>query len=177
MHRWSILIIVQRDAIQSCLLFCKFTLHVSGVKHTHHQEYTKLQLQPPVLVIFFVQLPPSNMAKPEWTCRRINRQHCVGSRWTVINIIPKYFFFHPHSFTIESFISVFNQLDAQTLFHNKFYFMPLHVSSTCAQHQEVKIALHSFWYHHTYRWPSQDSILKWMLLSLPCKIWVTSLQN
>jgi len=27
--------------------------------------------------------------------------------------------------------------------------MPLHVSSTCAQHQEVKIALHSLWYHHT----------------------------
>jgi len=23
------------------LLFCKFTLHVSGVNHTHHQEYTK----------------------------------------------------------------------------------------------------------------------------------------
>jgi len=33
------------------LLFCKFTLHVLGVNHTHHQEYTKLQLQPPVLVI------------------------------------------------------------------------------------------------------------------------------
>ena len=49
------------------------------------------------------------------------------------------------------FISVFNQLDAQNLFHNKFYFMPLHVSSTCAHHQEVKIALHSLWYHHTYR--------------------------
>ena len=30
------------------------------------------------------------------------------------------------------------------------YFMPLHVSSTCAHHQEVKIALHSVWYHHTY---------------------------
>ena len=29
--------------------------------------------------------------------------------------------------------------------------MPLHVSSTCALHQEVKIALHSLWYHHTYR--------------------------
>jgi len=28
------------------------------------------------------------------------------------------------------FISVFNQLDAQNLFHGKFYFMPLHVSST-----------------------------------------------
>jgi len=27
--------------------------------------------------------------------------------------------------------------------------MPLHVSSTCAHHQEVKIALHIFWYHHT----------------------------
>jgi len=33
--------------------------------------------------------------------------------------------------------------------------MPLHVSSTCAHHQEVKIALHSIWYHHTYRWPSR----------------------
>jgi len=47
------------------------------------------------------------------------------------------------------FISVFNQLDAQNLFHNKFYFVPLHVSSTCAHQQEVKIALHSPWYHHT----------------------------
>jgi len=36
---------------------------------------------------------------------------------------------------------VFNQLDAQNLFHNKFYFMPLHVSSTCAHHQEVKIGI------------------------------------
>jgi len=50
------------------------------------------------------------------------------------------------------FISIFNQLDAQNLFHSKFYFMPLHVSSTCAHHQ-VKIALHSLWYHQTYRWP------------------------
>jgi len=33
--------------------------------------------------------------------------------------------------------------------------MPLHVSSTCAHHLEVKIALHSLWYHHTYRWPSR----------------------
>ena len=53
--------------------------------------------------------------------------------------------------TTAVFISVFNQLDAQNLFHNKLYFMPLHVSSTCAHHQEVKIALHSLWYHHTYR--------------------------
>jgi len=27
--------------------------------------------------------------------------------------------------------------------------MPLRVSSTCAHHQEVEIALHSLWYHHT----------------------------
>jgi len=38
-------------------------------------------------------------------------------------------------------ISVFNQLDVQNLFHSKFYFMPLHVSSTCSHHQEVKIAI------------------------------------
>ena len=36
--------------------------------------------------------------------------------------------------------------------------MPLHVSSTCAHHQEVKIALHSLWYHHTYRWPSRAQV-------------------
>jgi len=27
--------------------------------------------------------------------------------------------------------------------------MSLHVSSTCAHHREVKIALHSLWYRHT----------------------------
>jgi hypothetical protein len=32
--------------------------------------------------------------------------------------------------------------------------MPLHVSSSCAYRQEVKIVLYSLWYHHTYRWPS-----------------------
>ena len=36
--------------------------------------------------------------------------------------------------------------------------MPLHVSSTCAYHQAVKIALHSLWYHHTYRWPSSARV-------------------
>ena len=37
------------------------------------------------------------------------------------------------------FISVFNQLDVQNLFHSKFYFMPVHVSRTCAHHQEDKL--------------------------------------
>jgi len=38
------------------------------------------------------------------------------------------------------------------------YFMPVHVSSTCAHHQEVKIILYSLWYHHTCRWPSGAQI-------------------
>ena len=38
--------------------------------------------------------------------------------------------------------------------------MPLHVSSTCAHHQEVKLALHSLWYYHTYRWPSHAQVEK-----------------
>ena len=41
--------------------------------------------------------------------------------------------------------------------------MPLHVSSTCAHHQEVKIALHSLWYHHTYRCDDTTKIL-WIKL-------------
>jgi len=57
---------------------------------------------------------------------------------------------------LSIFISGFNQLDAQNLFHSKFYFMPLHVSSTCAHHQEVKISLHSLWYHHTYRCDDEE---------------------
>ena len=62
---------------------------------------------------------------------------------------------------LSIFISVINLLDAQNLFHNKFYFMSLHVSSTRANHKEVKIALNSMWCHHTYRWPSRarDTII------------------
>jgi len=36
--------------------------------------------------------------------------------------------------------------------------MPLHVSSTRARHQEVKIALHSLWYYRTCRWPSDAQV-------------------
>ena len=56
---------------------------------------------------------------------------------------------------LSIFVSVFNQLDAQNLFYNKFYFVPLHVSSTCARQQEVKIALQGLWYHRTCRWASR----------------------
>jgi len=42
---------------------------------------------------------------------------------------------------LSIFISVFNQIDAQNLFHNKLYFMSVHVSSTYAHYQGIKIAL------------------------------------
>ena len=45
--------------------------------------------------------------------------------------------------------------------------MPLHVLSTCAHHQEVKIALHSLWYHHTYRWPSRAQVERGPVLAQP----------
>ena len=44
--------------------------------------------------------------------------------------------------------------------------MPIHVSSTCAYHQEVKIELHSLWYHHTYRWPSGAQVERGLQSSL-----------
>ena len=85
----------------------------------------------------------------------------------------------PPFFGTISFISVFTKtnhrylsqyltnLMHKILFHNKFYSMLVHVSSTCAHHQEVTIALHIPWYHHTYRcndtrgcvmqlWPPDD---------------------
>jgi len=85
--------------------------------------------------------------------------------------------FHNISFTnfdilltvlhLSIFLSIINQLDAQNFCSTIIYFMPLHVSSTCAHHQEVKIVLHSLWYPHTYRcddirscvmqfWPPDD---------------------
>ena len=77
---------------------------------------------------------------------------------SVNNQSEGFFFYVWLAVHLSIFISVFNQLDAQNLFHNKFYFIPLHVSSTCAHHQEVKIVLHSLWYHHTYRWPSRARV-------------------
>ena len=57
---------MQHKTVCLLVLFCKFTIHVSCVNHTHHQEYTKLQS--PVLVILFVQLRTSNMAKLAALC-------------------------------------------------------------------------------------------------------------
>jgi len=103
--------------------------------------------------------------------RNLNRKHTSSPVHQVLSkslltpfwrMPPCIFLAHPGLCLRDNihsrFISVFNQLDAQKLFHNKFYFMPLHVSSTCAHHQEAKIALHSLWYHHTSRWPSRARV-------------------
>ena len=43
-------------------IYCNFTLHVSGVHRTHHQEHIKRLLQPLVQVIVSEQQPSSNVA-------------------------------------------------------------------------------------------------------------------
>ena len=48
------------------------------------------------------------------------------------------------------------------------YFNALHVSSTCAYHQKVKIALHSLWYHQTYRWPSGAQVERGLFHASTC---------
>jgi len=53
------------------LLFCKFTLHVSGVNHTYHQEYTKLQLQPLVLCSYLLRTWPSLATLEGGSCTKI----------------------------------------------------------------------------------------------------------
>jgi len=48
-----------------------------------------------------------------------------------------FFFYVLLTMHLSIFISEINQLDAQNLFHNKFYFMPLHVLNTCSKHVEA----------------------------------------
>jgi len=43
-------------------IYCKITLHVSGVYRIHHQEYIKLQLQLLVQVIESEQQPSATVA-------------------------------------------------------------------------------------------------------------------
>ena len=53
-----------------CLLFCKFILHVSGVNHTHHQEYLKL--------------PPMWPTWPRWREAAAQLGHVGGGSCTKI---------------------------------------------------------------------------------------------
>ena len=43
-------------------IYCKITLHISGIHRTHHQVYIKLWLHPLVQVIVSEQQPSSNVA-------------------------------------------------------------------------------------------------------------------
>ena len=40
------------------------------------------------------------------------------------------------------------------LFYNEFSVVLYVARALCAHHQEVKLVLHSMWYHHTCRWLS-----------------------
>ena len=50
MHRYNILIYIQKDAILHTLFYLETALHISGGTITHHQERKQLYLQHLVLV-------------------------------------------------------------------------------------------------------------------------------
>ena len=104
--------------------------------------------------------------EPVWRRSTIRGTNSV--RPTVDEVSKKYKFFDVLlTVHLSIFISVFNQLDAQNLFHSKFISCLYMFRALCAHHQEVKIMLYSLWYHHTYRcddtrgcimqfWPPDD---------------------
>ena len=49
----------------------------------------------------------------------------------------------------SDFVLVINQLDAQSLFYNKFISYLYMFRAPCAHRQEVKIVLYNIWYLHT----------------------------
>ena len=106
-HRWSILIIVQRDETQSSL-FIILQVHStrfgcqphppSGVHKTvttaSGAGHAAQKIWPvPEAVVTVLCTPDDGCGwhpkHVEWTCRIINKLLCVASRWTVINIDPE----------------------------------------------------------------------------------------
>jgi hypothetical protein len=69
------------------------------------------------------------------------RAHVLIIRRSKYAISTKYDFDILLTVHLSVFIAVLNELDAQNLFHSNFYCIRLHVSSTCAHHQEVKICI------------------------------------
>ena len=45
--------------------------------------------------------------------------------------------------------------------------MPVHVSSTRAHRQEVKIVLYNLWYYHTYRWRPRAQVERGLCTGRP----------
>jgi len=89
------------------------------------------------------------------------RAHVLIIGWSKYKISIKYDFEIFLTEHLSIFISAFNELDGQNLFYNKFYFTPLHVSSACAYHQEVKTALNSLWYHQGGRLVHETAIYRY----------------
>jgi len=90
MHRWSILITVQRDAKQSSL-FIILQRGKDSLATLEGGSCTKIWPVPEAAVTVLCTPDdgcgwhPKNV---EWTCRIINRLICVASCWTIINIHP-----------------------------------------------------------------------------------------
>ena len=116
-----------------------FVIHIRALKNIIFMQQTnKFTLK---MFVYYILIYKQHISAPTATIITVS---CKSTKQCTTNFDVLL------TVHLSIFISVFNQLDAQNLFHGKFYFMPLHVSSTCAHHQEVKIALHSLWYHHTY---------------------------
>jgi hypothetical protein len=60
---------------------------------------------------------------------------------------------------VQFFILAINQLDAKILSYSKFIICLYMFRAPGAHHQEVKIALYSLWYHHTYNQRLYNTIL------------------
>ena len=72
-------------------LFIILQVHSTCFECQQHSSSGVHKIQPPVLVIFFVQLTPDDECcwhpkHVEWTCRIINILLRVAFRWTIINI-------------------------------------------------------------------------------------------
>jgi len=109
-HRWSILITVQRDATQSSLFIIlqvhstcfgcqphpssgvhKTVITAPGTGHIVCAATSLQRGQASLEAVVTVLCTPDDGRDwhpkyVEWTCRTINRQLCVASRWTTINI-------------------------------------------------------------------------------------------
>ena len=103
-----------------------------------------------------------------------SRTHCPFECLKTVRVLCKRCRLSSRNFEVlltvrlSIFVLVITQLDAQNLFYNKFISCLYIFRAPCAHRQEVKIVLHSIWYHPTYRCPSgaqveRGSIVKQIL--------------
>ena len=93
-QRWSLLIIVQRDATQSSLFIILqvhstcFGCQPHPSSGGHKTVTTASGTGHIISAATALQRGQASLAKKhvEWTCRIINRLLCVASRWTIVNI-------------------------------------------------------------------------------------------